>query len=282
MILDKEYLKTYAPMIVDDEQIRKNSMKLYSYLLCISGLAFYPENTKIFQHKNLSLTKIKEATGITDKTAKLYLYHLERNGLVEYQGRIRQPYIDISDFTITKDNGQQEIDKKAYKKAVEQAAFSTWKHRNSEEKDEYYRIPRPVPYTPIPEQTLEKLNQVFEITETEMKLYVICCRYRDLCCKDNSNFQNLTFESIRKILNLQQNSKTNSNLRRALLFLKSLGLIDFTESILRNDRGAIIPCFKLTEVYYYISYKINVLSDDSSLEAQETIDRLKEYDSSCF
>ena len=59
-------------------------MKFYTYLVCISGLATYPENTRMFRQKDLMLSKIKEATGITDKTAKLYLQILERDLDITY------------------------------------------------------------------------------------------------------------------------------------------------------------------------------------------------------
>ena len=58
-----------APMPRSESSIR-NPMKLYAYLVCIAGLADYPENTRMFRQKNLVLSKIYQATGISDKTAK--------------------------------------------------------------------------------------------------------------------------------------------------------------------------------------------------------------------
>ena len=71
--------RTYAAMTTDKTQIRDNSMKLYSYLLCIAGKERYG-NDRIFQHKNLILTQIQRYTGLSPKTIKLYLYELELNG----------------------------------------------------------------------------------------------------------------------------------------------------------------------------------------------------------
>lgn len=48
--------KAAAPMPKAQEDIKNNSMKLFSYLMCISGLADYPENTRMFRQKNLILT----------------------------------------------------------------------------------------------------------------------------------------------------------------------------------------------------------------------------------
>lgn len=269
--MKKQALSTYAPMVTETEIIRKNSMKLYSYLLCISGLANYPAHTRIFQHKNLSLTEIKRATGITDKTAKVYLYMLEEMGLVKYQGKIQQPYLDERNFE----------SHNTYKQALQKAAFETWTRRRKEEKNEYYRIPRPEPYTPIPEITLDKLNQVFEASEQEVKLYLICCRYRDICCELQREYKTLTFEDLRDLLHLKRSTQVNSTLRKNLLFLKGIGLIDFTEGVYTNQKGALIPCFTLKEVYYYVTYSIEKI-EDQTLEAQEIIERISTYDESCY
>lgn len=68
----------------------KYGVKFYAYLVCLSGLTTYAKNTKMFRQKNLSLTEIKKATGITDAAAKQYLYQLEQTGMVEYTGEIKQ------------------------------------------------------------------------------------------------------------------------------------------------------------------------------------------------
>lgn len=47
-----------APMPKKEETIANNPMRLYSYLVCISGLASYPDNTRMFRQKNLMLTQI--------------------------------------------------------------------------------------------------------------------------------------------------------------------------------------------------------------------------------
>jgi hypothetical protein len=75
-----------APMPKAEEDINKNSMKLFAYLMTIAGLADYPEHTRMFRQKNLVLTHIYAATGITDKTVKLYLYYLEKHHMIEYKG----------------------------------------------------------------------------------------------------------------------------------------------------------------------------------------------------
>ena len=75
-----------APMPKREQQLKDNPMKLYTYLVCLSGLAAYPDNTRIFRQKNLVFTKIESAIHITRETVKLYLYQLELSGLIEYGG----------------------------------------------------------------------------------------------------------------------------------------------------------------------------------------------------
>lgn len=46
--MKKQNVRGAAPMPRREEDIR-NSMKLYTYLICISGLATYPDNTRMFR-----------------------------------------------------------------------------------------------------------------------------------------------------------------------------------------------------------------------------------------
>jgi hypothetical protein len=42
----------------------------------------------------------------------------------------------------------------------------------------------------------------------------------------------------------------------ALMFLKVIGLIDYTEGKSINRKNSAIPCFKISDVKFYIDYKI--------------------------
>lgn len=245
----RKNIKTGAPMPKKDSDIANNPMKLYSYLLCIAGLADYPENTRMFRQKNLILKNIKSATGITDKTVKKYFYELEKAGLIRFKGKNKFDTIDKNDFKHISD----------YSAAVAKHAAEVWKVRNKEEKDAVYLIPRPTPYTPVPEVTLEKLNKDFQVSELEMKIYLLCCSYRDTCVYKGLSYKAITFEQIRDAFNLNSELKTNKNIKRALYLFKGIGLIDFEEGSYDNLKGAKIPCFKLLEVGYYINYDIKDL-----------------------
>lgn len=248
--MHEEKLRTYAPMPKEERKIANNPMKLYTYLVCISGLATYPDNTRIFQQKNLVLSQIESVTGITPKTTKLYLYYLERDGLIKYGG---EHHFNLSidlDYNL---NNKSE--KAQYRKVVEKHAAEVWKVRNKEEKKVYYYIPRPNPFTKIPEETIQSLNEKFSATELELKLYYLCCSYRDICCYEGYDYKSITFESIRDVFKLSKNTYNDSIIRRALVFLEGLNLIEYYETSYPNRKGAQIPCFHLTDVNYYINYK---------------------------
>lgn len=273
-------LKGSAPMPRREEQI-SNLMKFYTYLVCLSGLALYPEHTRMFRQKNLSLVKIKEATGITDRTAKRYLYILEKENLIKYQGKIKrlseQEEQEICDkLKLNFDDDNTEV--RPYQEKI---GAALWKKRNKEEKEGVYHIPRPDIWTPIPEETLQTLNEQFECSELELKLFLICCSFRDLCNYEGKQYKNLTFQDLKTHLNIKKSSSDeNRIIRRAFLFLKSIGLIDFEEVLMCNKYGAVIPCFKLHEVSYYINYSIkNIPNEDVATDEdwQEAMNRIEKF-----
>lgn len=271
----KKKLKTAAPMSKNEKTIQ-NPMKLYSYLVCISGLAAYPENTRMFRQKNLMLSKIKDSTGITDKTVKLYLQILELEGLISYQGKYKYLSEEEEVKIIEKTKGLSEKQKE--RKIKELTGAAIWKKRSKEEKEGVYYIPRPHIWTPVPEDTLKLLNEDFECSELELKLYLLCCNYRDLCILEHKSYKMITFEQIRDSLKLKNTSgSTNREIRRALMFLKTIGLLEYTESAGVNRKLAKIPAFKISEVNYYINYKTepnNEIIDDEDLK--KVVERVNE------
>lgn len=271
--------RTYAAMTANKTQIRDNSMKLYSYLLCIAGKERYG-NDRIFQHKNLILTQIQRYTGLSPKTIKLYLYELELNGLIEFCGVNSGGWM-IYERRFIDENGH--LDKKAFRKEKEMKAFELWRERK---KDDYYKIPRPDKYTPIPEITLEKLNSIFEFDEIELKTYITFCIYRDIqAAQHYGKSKQITYEAMREILGLKDNSSAvNKKIKKTLYLLKGVGLIDFETGYFMNTHNQKIECFILNEVYYYVDYKENEWEENSENEdvLDEIKERLNQYDKSCY
>lgn len=248
-----------APMPKKEDDIVNNSMKLYAYLVCIAGLAAYPENTRMFRQKDLMFTKIKKATGITNDTVKLYLYYLEENRLIKYRGEYQFNFV-------TADN-MNHVEYRAARLAEAKRVFEL---RYKNEKQGVYHIPRPNPYIPIPEQTLEKLNNFFQCSELEIKLYLYCAAYQDLCSYQGIACKPITFEDIREDFQLKgTGSDINKQIRMSLLFLCAIGLIDYTEGIIINRKNAKISCFKLKSVKYYVEYDVKDFSCEKTITEDE-------------
>lgn len=283
--------KAAAPMPKTESDLTKNSMKLYTYLVCIAGLADYPDNTRMFRQKNLVLTQIYAATGITDKTVKVYMTFLEYNGKISYKilkGDREKLTLDTTLFYLYDEASRaadgkvvsedEEGNKKTWskpelRKAIEKYSATLWKERKKE-KDNIYFIPRPDKWTPIPETTLEKLNEFFGATELELKLYYLCCGYRDLCFARGEATKSITFEQIRDSFGLSKHNTNDVKIRRSLLFLKSLGLINYAETFSSNSKGAKIPKFKIKEVNYYINYEAQEENKTEDPDLREVLDRI--------
>ena len=223
-------------MPADFNLIASNSMKLFSYLSLISKPIPSPENIRMFQHKNLVLSSIQKATGITDKTVKLYLYHLEKEGLIQYKGGGRSSSNEKQTSHIHLQQGATE----SYQDFVVRLrteSFRVWKERNKKEKEGIYHIPQFSPCLLIPEAILKKLQPASEL---DLKLYMVCCCYQ--LEQDN---QRLTLEQFRKILGCTQNTVNNNAIRQSFCSLQEKDLFEFKEQQYTNSRGTKIPCFKI-------------------------------------
>lgn len=277
----KEKLNTYAAMVKEEDDIQKNSMKLYSYLLCIAGKDLYSDG-RIFQQKNLVLTEIQRCTGLQPKTTKLYLYELEMNRLVIFKGEEQFHQIHEEDF-ISQETGK--VNKTAFRKAKEQEAFKVWKERD---KKSYYKIPRPRYYTPIPEITLEKLNTIFNLNELELKLYILCCTIRDIQVdKYSGKNKSISYECLRDFLKISDSGSTyNKKIKTALYLLKGIGLIDFENTYYLNEKNFKTECFELKEVYYYVKYTEREIKEEEVVADEDIIReidaRLQLFDESCY
>jgi hypothetical protein len=109
-----------------------------------------------------------------------------------------------------------------------------WNIRKKE-REGVYLIPRPNPYTPIPEQTLESLVKQFKCSEEEIQIYLFCAAHHDQCIYLNQDYKVITFDMIKGSLEKKNSSSyKNSDIRKALCFFKAIGLIDFIEGTIRN------------------------------------------------
>ena len=278
-------VKTGAPMPKSQDQIKSNPMKFYTYLVCLSGLAVCPKNTRMFRQKNLSLTEIKKATGITDAAAKQYLYQLEQIGMVEYTGEIKQ--LSEEENVVAWNKVQEKIKSRATKSEQAKARIEAqiygaaiWKKRNKEEKNGVYYIRRPSPWTPIPEETLQFLNEYMQCSEVELKIYLWCVSYNDICNANAQAVKAVTFDDIRTELDFKKTGGAmNAEIRRTLILLQGLGLLDFQEYYAYNRKGVKIPSFLIKAIGYYVDYDIienkpDDLADIDNAEIRKHIEEI--------
>lgn len=255
-----------APIPKNEEDIVKHSMKFYTYLVCLSGLASYPECTRMFRHKNLHFNEIKKAIDITNDTVKLYLYLLEQDKKIIYRGEyISKPVINEYDK-----NGKLKYSKPQLRAEKLKEAKRVWALRTKHEKDGVYLIPRPNPFTPVPEETLLKLNETLDCSELELKLYYTCCRYQDEVNYRGLRYKPISFELIRDTFKIKDTgSGANRTIHRALCYLKAVGLIDFEEYFSSNSKGRQIRSFKLRDVQKYINYQVREVKESDLMTKEE-------------
>lgn len=257
----------------------KCSMKFFIYLLLLN-------HGKDFRQKNLSLTDIKRATGITDAAAKQYLYQLEHSGLIEYVGEVKD--LSEEEIEIAWDKMQikiKDVKSSAAKDRIEAQIYGAaiWKKRNKEEKNGIYYIRRPTPWTPIPEETLQFLNEYMQCSEFELKIYLWCVSYNDICNASAKALKPATFDDIRTELGFKNTSSlANAEIRRTLILLQGLGLLDFQECFTYNRKGVKIPNFLIKSIGYYVDYNLieNQPEDLEDIDNEEIRKHIEEIYSS--
>ena len=116
----------------------------------------------------MNFAEITRSTGLARNTVRRHLYELEIKGKVRYKG-IRdndnqeacfKDGMELSEnwFSLSKNKRRELID----------AEISRVWNLRKKNRDGVYLIPRPDPFTPIPEQTLECLIKQFKCTEEEI------------------------------------------------------------------------------------------------------------------
>lgn len=254
----------------------KCSMKFFIYL----------NHGKDFRQKNLSLTDIKRATGITDAAAKQYLYQLEHSGLIEYVGEVKE--LSEKEIEIAWDKKQskiKDVKSTAAKDRIEAQIYGAaiWEKRNKEEKNGIYYIKRPTPWTPIPEETLQFLNEYMQCSEFELKIYLWCVSYNDIYNASAKALKPATFDDIRTELGFKNTSSlANAEIRRTLILLRGLGLLDFQECFTYNRKGVKIPNFLIKSIGYYVDYNLieNQPEDLEEIDNEEIRKHIEEIYSS--
>lgn len=218
------------PIVSEEEMIKKNSLKLFSYLTLISNLKNKHGEERIFQQKDICLKDIQIETGLDPKTTKKYWELLEQDGLLSYNEPEGFPYEYGRSFS------------------------EEWKVRQKF-KYGYYSIPKPQQYRLIPELTIKRLVNDYKISELTYKVYIVLLNYQEHSILNGKAEKPFTYEDLRELLGYKKENATNKRLEASLIMLEGLGLIVIGKDRGYNIRGATIPVFMLKQVNKYTHSK---------------------------
>ncbi len=217
------------PVVSDNEQVQKNSMRLYIYLINLSH--FCGKNKpREFSQRDFTVNNIHEALGMHQSTIKKYWKILEDNGLIKYEGS--QVF----------SQNQKDWDK-----------YFTERKKN---KAGFYTIPKREPYRIIPRETINKMQNQLEVSEIELKLYLLLANMQEHFCFMGTTDRSFTLADLRELLKMSKQVKNNKEIYLALLWLKEIGAIDFSYKEENCNTGDNFKVFTLNNVAYYLKSSI--------------------------
>lgn len=215
------------PVVSQDEQVQRNSMKLYIYLVSIS--TFQGKNKpRIFTQRDFNVNKIHKATGLHDTTIKKYWRLLEENGLVKYEGP-----------------SSRGLSQKDWEKA-----FMARKNN----KASYYSLPKSphgYQYRIIPKETLDQFQKDFLLSEQEIKLFLLLANMQEQFCYMSAPERIFTIADLRILLGLSKDISNNKSIANSLFWLEKLNLIQYDIEQEINNLGKKVGTFHLKSVNYY-------------------------------
>lgn len=209
------------PVVSDEVEIQRNSMRLYVYLISISH--FNGANKpRVFSHKDFTVNKIREMLHMHPDTIKKYWKILEDNNLIKYEG----PAADFENWN------------KSFMARKKDGAT-------------YYTIPRKTPYRIMPRETLNKIQYDYLVDEQELKMYLLLAEMQERFCYMNSSERVFTLSDLRDLLKLSKHMDTNKALINGLIWLQKLNLIDYDVELETTNLGTKMSVFHLKTVNYY-------------------------------
>lgn len=234
------------PVFSEESQIRKKSLKLYSYLVCRAYLRNIPKkgipNVRIFQQKDIVLSHIGKLFKMDERTIKKCWEELEDEGLVRFTPTTwkEEKYIFDEDGNRTKVSFNER-----------------WKIRRKH-KESYYEMPIEDGqlFRKIPKETLTELNERYNVGELTLKVYMTLVNYQELCNTNGEQIKFFTYKDLRDILGYALEATTDRKLEDCLRILQSLGLIVIECTNYINKYGNKVDCFLLSEVDFWIHYDI--------------------------
>ena len=212
------------PVISDNEQVQRNSMRLYVYLISISK--FNGKNKpRFFLQGDFNINRIHKALDMHESTIKKYWKILEDEGLIKYEGQ-----------------GIKNLDQTMWnKRFMERKKNSTG----------YYTIPKREPYKIIPRETLDKMVNGFEVNEDELKIYLMLANMQEHFVYLSQPECLFSLKDLRELLSCS--TKKNKSIIQGLQWLRELGLVDYECIKKKNNLGekSFSYFFKLNSVNFY-------------------------------
>lgn len=215
------------PVVSENEQVQKNSMRLYIYLVSISQ--FQGRNQpRVFTQRDFTINGIHTLLGLHEKTIKKYWRLLEENSLIKYEGP-RDMQLELVDW-----------DKAFMHRKKNKAGFYT-----------IPKSPKGYIYRIMPRETIDKIQKEFLINETELKLYLLLANMQEHFCYMKPPERIFTITDLRHLLKLTKQNQTNKTIAMGLIWLKKLKLIEYSIERKKNNLGTECAIFHLEAVNYY-------------------------------
>lgn len=271
-----------AAIFSDEKRIRQQSLKVYTYLVCKSRsrntVQEMGDTTRVFQQKDIVLTKMRKALEMDERTIKKYWRLLEEEGLIRFKPiwtNANEELKTVALQTIKKDEITPFTTLTITEK--EKVFNAQWKIRNKH-KDSYYEIPRPRFYRKVPEKTLSFLNEMMGASELVMKVYIILINLQEEAFQMGKNYYytRFTYADLCKILNFTLHSTTIKRLEAAIIMLKKLGLINLELINEKDQQGGTRTYLCLKNVSFYLEDEImGVDISNEPVISEETILKIK-------
>ena len=217
------------PIVSEDKKVQVNSMRLYTYLVCLSRFTGTNQPRR-FSQKDFNLNQIRTVLRMDYKTIKKYWRLLEETGLVKY-------------------NGKKDLNLDWDKNFMERKKYSLGYYELSKENSKYRIIPR---------ETLDKIRTQFLVNENELKLYLFLANLQEQALHMGYSECPFTLREIRELMGLSKEAKNNKNLYLNLVWLMKLNLVKCRVDKKKNGNFN-------EEITYFVLEKVNYYTDGGAL-----------------
>lgn len=257
-----------AAIFSEKEHVRDQSLRVYTYLVCRSHSRNYiqegGDKTRIFQQKDITLSKMKMVLGMDERTIKKYWRMLEESKIIKFQAEwnnakeelfnLKQNFLEKKGIKAEYADVLIEIEK--LKPADKDKLFiEEWKLRNKH-KDCYYEIPLPQYYRKVPEKTLIFLNEILGLNELTLKIYITMISLQEETLSRGWGYWKFTYSDICQVLDYTPHMDTIKRIQGALVQLEGLKLIEYDIKTEKNSKGATQTFLLLRNVNFYLENKI--------------------------